>query len=379
MADSAPINEVRAAACAGLGLQGDNGMLINEKYGGYVFIGAIYTDAVFEYGGDKTSSCIHCGKCGEACPMKNGRDCLSAVTQKKGDLTEGKKEYILEYGSAWGCDICADVCPYSQRAVKNNVFTPIRFFYEDRTPYLTVDTLDKMTDEQFAERAYAWRGKAVVERNLSLLQNDKQQISIGIDFFNAQNCMLNECFDCSMEVGPFRDQSKRQYQSTYNTNVRNSIGRMAVSDIKRDHICRFLADLLKKRARSRDNVNSILVTIRCALDFASKNDLIARNPCPTLNEILKYDNIKKTNLKAYIRDACIQKRKGSEYGKRSLGTQAYIDHDGRLYGYRCERDKRQAGGIRKRSDLSGRQTEWTHRQARRSVIFKQTKSSPKKS
>ncbi len=92
MADSAPINEVRAAAYAGLGLQGDNGMLINEKYGGYVFIGAIYTDAVFEYGGDKTSSCIHCGKCGEACPMKNGRDCLSAVTQKKGDLTEGEAE-----------------------------------------------------------------------------------------------------------------------------------------------------------------------------------------------------------------------------------------------------------------------------------------------
>ena len=168
MADSAPINEVKAAAYAGLGVLGDNGMLINEKYGSYIFIGAVYTDAVFEDGEDKTSYCIHCGACREACPMKDGRDCLSAVTQKKGELSDDEISYILQYGSAWGCDICADVCPYSQKAEK----TPVKFFYEDRTPYLTRDALDKMTDEEFAERAYAWRGKAVIERNLKLLRNE---------------------------------------------------------------------------------------------------------------------------------------------------------------------------------------------------------------
>lgn len=166
MADSAPINEVKAAAYAGLGMLGDNGMLINKKYGSYIFIGAVYTNAAFEYEDDKTSYCVHCGKCREACPMKNGRDCLSAVTQKKGELTEEEKEYIKEYGCAWGCDICADVCPYSKHAEA----TPVKFFYEDRTPYLTPDTLKKMTDEQFSERAYAWRGKAVIERNLKILE-----------------------------------------------------------------------------------------------------------------------------------------------------------------------------------------------------------------
>jgi epoxyqueuosine reductase len=167
MADSAPINEVKAAVYAGLGMQGDNGMLINEKYGSYVFIGALYTDAVFEYDGDKTSYCPHCGKCRAACPMKDGRQCLSAVTQKKGELTDAEISYIRQFGSAWGCDICADACPYSKKAAK----TPIRFFYEDRTPYLTPEVLSGMTDEQFSERAYAWRGKAVIERNLGLLQN----------------------------------------------------------------------------------------------------------------------------------------------------------------------------------------------------------------
>lgn len=171
MADSAPINEVKAAVYAGLGMRGDNGMLINEKYGAYVFIGAIYTDVEFDDEGDKTRGCIHCGKCRAACPMKDGRECLSAVTQKKGELTDEEKAYILEYGSAWGCDICADVCPYSKNAVKNGVKTPIEFFYKDRTPYLTADVINGMTDEEFKSRAYAWRGKATVERNLSLLHS----------------------------------------------------------------------------------------------------------------------------------------------------------------------------------------------------------------
>ena len=98
--------------------------------------------------------------------MKNGRECLSAVTQKKGELTEEERDYIIEYGSAWGCDICADVCPYSWKAAK----TPVKFFYENRTPYLTQDALEKMSDEEFADRAYAWRGRAVIERNLKLFE-----------------------------------------------------------------------------------------------------------------------------------------------------------------------------------------------------------------
>ena len=175
MADSAPVNEVKAAAYAGLGMRGDNGMIINEKYGPYVFIGAIYTDAVFDHGEDMTRPCTHCGKCRAACPMKDGRDCLSAVTQKKGELDFDEISYIRQYGSAWGCDICADVCPFSVRAVKQGNTTPVGFFYRDRTPYLTSDLISSMSDTEFSQRAYAWRGRSVPMRNLEILYSDKKR------------------------------------------------------------------------------------------------------------------------------------------------------------------------------------------------------------
>jgi len=44
LADDSPLPEVYAAACAGLGCMGDNGLLIHRDYGSYVFIGTIVTD-----------------------------------------------------------------------------------------------------------------------------------------------------------------------------------------------------------------------------------------------------------------------------------------------------------------------------------------------
>ena len=43
--DNSPIPEVKAAALAGLGCIGDNGLLLHPQYGSWVFIGTIVTDA----------------------------------------------------------------------------------------------------------------------------------------------------------------------------------------------------------------------------------------------------------------------------------------------------------------------------------------------
>ena len=173
--DHSPIAERHAACISGLGIAGDSGLLINEKYGTYVFIGDMISDIPAHLLGEtaprKIEACHHCGACAAACPTGilrgEGSDCLSAITQRKGELSEEEKSLMRKHNTAWGCDLCQSSCPYN----KNPEKTPIDFFYNDRIDHLTKDVLDAMTKEQFKARAFAWRGKKVVERNLEILEN----------------------------------------------------------------------------------------------------------------------------------------------------------------------------------------------------------------
>lgn len=175
-ADKSPLSETYTAACAGLGVIGDNHLLINEKYGSFVFIGEILSEVSAEELGYiphdlSPKGCLHCGKCKSACPMtESGMDCLSAVTQKKGELTEEEKAYILKNGSAWGCDICQTSCPLVRRAIDSGVKTPIEFFYDRRINFLTSDEVNAMSDEEFVSRAFSWRGRKTILRNLALFE-----------------------------------------------------------------------------------------------------------------------------------------------------------------------------------------------------------------
>ncbi len=166
MSDHSPINETHAAASVGLGVIGDNGRLINEKYGSYVFIGEIYTDANLEpFGLTQPKRCISCGKCRNACPTKFGEACLSAITQKKGELTDTESEMMRRCGTLWGCDICQEVCPLN----KDKAFTDIDYFKSYLIYDLDGKILSSMSDEEFAKRAFSWRGRKTVERNIKIL------------------------------------------------------------------------------------------------------------------------------------------------------------------------------------------------------------------
>lgn len=168
--DHSPINELHAALIGGLGVVGDNGLLINEKYGSYVFIGDILTDLLPERLGATEPSqirgCIHCGACRSACPTGilrgEGDDCLSAITQRKGEITPEEVDMMKRVGTVWGCDVCQSVCPHNESAAK----TPIDIFYENRIERLSRELLDAMSEDEFKRRAFSWRGRAVLERNL---------------------------------------------------------------------------------------------------------------------------------------------------------------------------------------------------------------------
>lgn len=175
--DHSPIDERHAALAAGLGILGENGLLINETYGTYVFIADILTDIPPEALGAVAPHalvrCEGCGACRRACPTGilrgESESCLSAVTQRKGDLTDEEIALMKKCNTVWGCDLCQSACPHN-RAPK---VTPLAFFREERIPRLTREILDGMDKKAFKERAFAWRGRRVVERNLDALGYDK--------------------------------------------------------------------------------------------------------------------------------------------------------------------------------------------------------------
>jgi epoxyqueuosine reductase QueG len=165
-ADNSPLPEIETAALAGLGVIGENNLLISPGYGSWVFIGAIVTTLRLDAGQNTgLHRCTGCGRCVDACPAGIlGRShfdktkCLSYITQSKGVLTPEQATLIKNSGCAWGCDICQLVCP-----MNNSVsITPMEEFKANLRPKV------KRGDD-LEGRAYAWRGRTVIERNLAIL------------------------------------------------------------------------------------------------------------------------------------------------------------------------------------------------------------------
>lgn len=167
--DNSPIPEVYAAARCGLGVIGDNGLLINSRYGSYCFIGSIVTSLVIPATSDgEIKECRHCGRCISSCPSgalraEGGFDrkvCLSDISQRKGQLTPGEMELLRRGSLVWGCDTCQDVCPMNVDAAD----TYIESFLARASSSVSINDLAHAND-----RAYLYRGRGVVERNIRVL------------------------------------------------------------------------------------------------------------------------------------------------------------------------------------------------------------------
>jgi epoxyqueuosine reductase QueG len=173
--DNSPIPEVLAASISGLGDIGDNGLLINKDYGTFCFIGEIVTNLEIPATGSAATFCEHCGRCVSSCPggaLAGGEGggfnrelCISHITQKKGELTAAEAGLVRQVGSVWGCDICQNVCPHNEHARD----TYIAAFIDKANPDVTKNGLATAA----SDRAYMWRGKAPVERNLKIFDDEE--------------------------------------------------------------------------------------------------------------------------------------------------------------------------------------------------------------
>lgn len=50
---------------------------------------------------------------------------------------------------------------------ENTAKTPVKFFYEDNIEKIDVKSIDAMPDREFSLRAYSWRKREVIRRNLA--------------------------------------------------------------------------------------------------------------------------------------------------------------------------------------------------------------------
>lgn len=172
--DASPYPEVRAAAMCGLGAIGRSGLLLTPRHGSLVFIGTI---AATLPGAEAVApaACEMCGKCIRACPngavTSGGIDvtrCVSAITQKRGALSENELEAVSRAGMLWGCDACQKACPHN----RDIPLSTLGEFTNDLIFSLTpgdVELSQRDFDEKYRDRAFAWRGVAPLRRNMNII------------------------------------------------------------------------------------------------------------------------------------------------------------------------------------------------------------------
>ena len=178
--DNGPLVDRYLAYISGIGFWGLNGSIITDKYGSYVFIGYIVTNLEIETDTPLDKTCLKCGKCIKSCPgnaLLEGYDmdakkCLSYITQKKGELTDEEKNIIKKNKIIFGCDMCQKVCPHN----KNIEITNIKEFKNDLIKRLDLEEINQISNKEFKRRyynrAFSWRGKGIIKRNLEILEED---------------------------------------------------------------------------------------------------------------------------------------------------------------------------------------------------------------
>jgi len=125
--DTAPILERELAQQAGLGWQGKNTCLINQRQGSFFFLGEILLDLDLDLDQPVPERCGTCTRCLEACPtaalaaphLLDARRCISYLTiELKGPIPRSLRPGMGNW--IFGCDLCQQACPWNHRAVPSS-------------------------------------------------------------------------------------------------------------------------------------------------------------------------------------------------------------------------------------------------------------------
>ena len=130
-----------AAIRAGLGWQGKHSLLISKKYGTFLALGGIITNADLEHNTKEESNrCHNCDKCQKACPLAaldhpyvlNVKKCMSYFLMAEN--LSIKVQVVME-NRIGDCEICQESCPWNRKHLDNPLVTKMTESFQKKIRY----------------------------------------------------------------------------------------------------------------------------------------------------------------------------------------------------------------------------------------------------
>jgi len=151
-----------AAVRAGLGWQGKHSLLISKKYGTFLALGGIITNADLKHNTkEESNQCRNCDECQKACPLAaldqpyalNIKRCISNLLQDE-NLPE-KVRNVME-NRIVDCEICQQACPWNRKHFNNPLATNIAEYFqrkiEDWEKFFYLPDLVELSKKGYRER-----------------------------------------------------------------------------------------------------------------------------------------------------------------------------------------------------------------------------------
>ncbi len=191
--DVHPVLERDLAFRAGLGWFGKNSMLLSRRHGSFFILGSLLLSQTLplEVRALEADHCGQCSACVEACPTGaidpesrtlNASRCLSTFTIELFAGNEAPPPHRFPNGGEiYGCDICQDVCPWTQHVaqsvpvaqggeLKAPLLQKLMAFFLKRPLSEIILELEKWSNKRFArefkETPLARTGRKGLLRNL---------------------------------------------------------------------------------------------------------------------------------------------------------------------------------------------------------------------
>ena len=151
-----------AAVRAGLGWQGKHSLIISKKFGTFLALGGIITDADFDLSAsEERNRCRECEQCQQACPVGalekpyvlDMKKCMSYRLQVD-NLPDGIKA-VMQNRVA-DCEICQDACPWNTKHIKRPLQTQLTISFQNDIEawqsFFRLSDLIKLTEKKYLDR-----------------------------------------------------------------------------------------------------------------------------------------------------------------------------------------------------------------------------------